>query len=354
MIDYIEISGFKSIKKIHLDLQPVNILIGANGSGKSNFISFFEFLNKLYDKKLSEYIALKGGEDKMLHKGSKITSNLSFEVSFNDEINGYSAELILGEEGLVFKTEHLLYEGTKGWNISTYRNEANIKTTDNFRAPYVKKYLDRLKKYHFHDTSKNSPFSKMSHIENDSYFLYEEGQNLAAFLYSIREENKTVYNRIVKTIQSIAPFFSDFYLQPNSEGYLRLNWQDKYSSIVYGPNDFSDGTLRFIALTTLFMQPNLPDTIIIDEPELGLHPFAITKLSGMIKSVVLKGSQVIVATQSTDLVNNFSPEQIITVDQVEGESLFKRLNSDELTQWLEEYSVGELWQRNILSGGQPK
>lgn len=354
MIDYIEISGFKSIKKIHLDLQPVNILIGANGSGKSNFISFFEFLNKLYDKKLSEYIALKGGEDKILHKGSKTTSNLNFEVSFNDEINGYSAELILGEEGLVFTKEYLLFKGKEGWNISTYRNEAHIKTTDNYRAPYVKKYLDRLKKYHFHDTSKNSPFSKMSHIENDSYFLYEEGQNLAAFLYSIREENKTVYNRIVKTIQSIAPFFSDFYLQPNSEGYLRLNWQDKYSSIVYGPNDFSDGTLRFIALTTLFMQPNLPDTIIIDEPELGLHPFAITKLSGMIKSVVLKGSQVIVATQSTDLVNNFSPEQIITVDQVEGESLFKRLNSDELTQWLEEYSVGELWQRNILSGGQPK
>jgi len=354
MMDYIKILGFKSIKEIDLELKPINILIGANGSGKSNFISFFEFLNNLYDKKLAEYIALKGGEDKILHKGSKITSHLNFEVSFNNEINGYSAELIFGEEGLIFKNEFLIYKGGKGWNISTYRNEANIKNTDNFRAPYVKKYLNRLKKYHFHDTSKNSPFTKMSHIENDSYFLYEEGQNLAAFLYTIRKENKTVYNRIIKVIQSIAPFFSDFFLQPNAEGFLKLNWQDKFSSVVYGANDISDGTLRFIALTTLFMQPDLPDTIIIDEPELGLHPFAITKLAGMIKSAATKGTQVIIATQSADLVNNFDPEHIITVDQINGESQFKRLQAEVLDHWLEEYSVGELWQRNILTGGQPK
>jgi predicted ATPase len=194
----------------------------------------------------------------------------------------------------------------------------------------------------------------MSHIENDSYFLYEEGQNLAAFLYTIREENKTVYNRIVKNIQSIAPFFSDFFLQPNAEGFVRLQWQDRYSSNVYGASDFSDGTMRFIALTTLFMQPELPQTIIIDEPELGLHPFAITKLAGMINIVANRGSQVIVATQSADLVNHFKAEQVITVDQVDGESLFKRLSADELSHWLDEYSIGDLWQRNIIQGGQPK
>ncbi|MFZ5429854.1 MAG: AAA family ATPase [Bacteroidota bacterium] len=353
-MDYIKISGYKSIKEIHLDLKPINILIGANGSGKSNFISFFEFLNNLYEKKLSEYVALKGGEDKLLHKGSKNTSELIFEVSFDHKKNGYSAHLIWGEDGLVFKNEFLLYKGDKSRNISTYRNEANIKSTDNSRAPYIKRYLDRLQKYHFHDTSKNSPFTKMSNVGTDSFFLYEEGQNLAAFLFDIRKENKTVYQRIIKTIQSIAPFFSDFFLQPNSEGYLKLTWQDKYGSIVYGPNDFSDGTLRFIALTTLFMQPRLPDTIIIDEPELGLHPFAIAKLAGMIKSAASKGKQVIVATQSMELVNHFTPEDIITVDQVEGESHFKRLQSEDLSHWLEEYSVGELWQRNILRGGQPK
>jgi predicted ATPase len=354
MIDYIKISGFKSIKEIKIDLKPVNVLIGANGSGKSNFISFFEFLNRLYDRKLTEYIALKGGEDKILHKGSKVTSNLKFEISFDNQINGYSANLLLGDEGFVFNNEYLLYKANKGWDISNYKKEANIKKTTDYRAPYVKKYLNSFKKYHFHDTSKNSPFTKMSHIENDSFFIYEEGHDLAAFLYSIRKNNKTIYNRIVKTVQSVAPFFTDFYLKPNSEGFLKLNWQDKYSSTIYGPNDFSDGTLRFTALTTLFMQPELPCTIIIDEPELGLHPFAISKLAGMIDSVASKGTQVILATQSADFVNHFYPEQIITVDHMEGESRFNRLKSEELSHWLDEYSVGELWQRNILTGGQPK
>lgn len=339
---------------MHLDLQPVNILIGANGSGKSNFISFFELLNKLYDRKLNEYVALRGGMDKILHKGSKTTTKQNFEISFNNKINGYSAELWAGAEGFHFANEYLIYKENKGWNISTFGNEASIKTTSNYRAKYVIRYLKSFKKYHFHDTSKNSPFTKMSNIETDSFFLYEEGQNLAAFLLTIREENKTVYHRIVKMTQSIAPFFSDFFLQPNSEGYLKLNWQDKYSSVVYGPNDFSDGTLRFIALATLFMQPKLPETIIIDEPELGLHPLAITKLAGMIKSVASKGTQVIVATQSVELVNHFSPEQLITVDQQDGESQFTRQDPERLSHWLKEYSVGELWQKDILTGGHPK
>ena len=167
------------------------------------------------------------------------------------------------------------------------------------------------------------------------------------------QKNKLVYNRIVNTIQSIAPFFSDFYFQPNQEGYIRLQWQDKYSSTIYGVTDLSDGTIRFIALTTLFLQPNLPTSIIIDEPELGLHPFAISKLAGMMQSIAARGVQVIAATQSSDLINHFEPHDIITVDQIGGESVFNRLNADDLSAWLDEYSVGDLWQRNIVQGGQP-
>jgi predicted ATPase len=157
----------------------------------------------------------------------------------------------------------------------------------------------------------------------------------------------------VKTIQSIAPFFSDFFFKPNNEGLLRLQWKSKYSSTIYGVNDLSDGTIRFIALSVLFLQPNLPSSIIIDEPELGLHPYAIAKLSGMIQSVAGRNTQVILATQSADLVNYFNPEDIITVDQVEGESKFNRLNNETFKSWLVEYSLGDLWQKNIVSGGQP-
>jgi len=352
-MDYIEISGYKSIHQERIDLKPINILIGANGSGKSNFISFFNFLNKLYNKNLNEYIALTGGENKLLHKGQKVTDQILFKVEFDKGTNGYSANLKLGTEGFVFTDERLIYKGDSGRNINRFGVEAKIKDTNDYRTKYIIRYLNGFRIYHFHDTSTKSPFTVLSHIENDMYYLYHDGANLPAFLYHIQQNNKIVYRRIIKTIQSIAPYFSDFVLLPNRESFIRLQWKDKYSDVVYGTTDLSDGTIRFIALTVLFLQPNLPDTIIIDEPELGLHPSAIAKLAGMIKSASSKKCQVIIATQSTDLISHFAPESIITIDQVDGCSKFNRLNSNTLHQWLQDYTVDDLWKRNIITTGQP-
>lgn len=352
-MDYIEISGYKSILSGRIDLKPINLFIGANGSGKSNFISIFDFLNRLYNRNLNEYIALSGGENKILHKGQKTTDTISLKIEFDNGNNGYSATLKLGTNGFVFTKELIIYRGDKGVDISFSERESRLKLTDNYRAKYVIRYLNGYRKYHFHDTSSKSPFTQLSHIENDIYYLYSTGANLAAFLYWIKESNKIVYNRIIKTIQSIAPYFLDFYFIPNNENLVRLQWKDKYSDSIYGATDLSDGTIRFIALTVLFLQPDLPDTIIIDEPELGLHPAAIAKLGGMIKSVSLKGCQVIIATQSTDLISHFSPDSIITVDQINGCSRFYRLNPEELQEWLEDYTIDDLWKRNIITTGQP-
>jgi predicted ATPase len=351
-MDYIEIEGYKSIRKAKVELRPINILIGANGAGKSNFISFFEFLNNLYERKLREYVGLNGGVDRMLFRGRKWTSRIYSRISFEGANNEYSFGINAGESEFVFTLEGLYFQGDR-LDIADFQPEANIKNTSIYRANYTREYLQGFKTYHFHDTGKSSPFNKDSHIQNDIYFLYQKGGNLAAFLYSIREEHPKVYSRIVKMIQSIAPFFSDFFLQPNQNDFIRLQWTDKYSDSIYGVSDFSDGTIRFIALTTLFLQPNLPSTLIIDEPELGLHPNAIEKLAGMIQSAAAKGCQVIVSTQSTDLVSSFGPEDIITVDLVEGESKFSRLKSEELSNWLDEYALGDLWKRNVIAGGQP-
>lgn len=352
-MDYLEIRGYKSIKSAHINFKPINLLIGANGSGKSNFISFFDFLNRLYNRKLNDYIALTGGKNKILHKGAKVTQEIFFRTEFELGKNGYSANLTLGNDGFIFTDERLIFRSDKGKDISNSDSEARIKIDDNFRAKCIIHYLSRFRKYHFHDTSSQSPFTQLSHIKNDVNFLYPNGRNLAAFLFEIQKTNKIVYNKIIKTIQSIAPYFSDFYFNPNDEDYVRLLWNDRYSDTTYGPNDLSDGTIRFIALVTLFMQPNLPDTIIIDEPELGLHPSAIAKLAGMIKSVASKKCQVIVATQSTDLLSHFTAEDVITVDQINGESVFKRLESESLIQWLEDYTIDDLWKRNIITTGQP-
>lgn len=351
-MDFVEIEGYKSIRNQKIELAPINILIGANGSGKSNFISFFDFLNRLYERKLNDYIELNGGPDKILHKGLKVTDKIKFKIEFDDQQNGYIALLKAGTNGFVFLSERIAFKGDSGKDISESNRESNLKITDNYRAKYIIKYLTKFRKYHFHDTSDSSPMNTLSHIENDSYFLYGDASNIAAYLFNIVENHKKVYNRIIKTIQSIAPYFSDFYFKVNRNDHIRLQWTDRYSDTIYGPTDLSDGTLRFIALTVLFMQPELPNTIIIDEPELGLHPTAISKLAGMIQSVASKSCQVILATQSTDLLSHFLPEDIIAVDQVNGESKFSRLNSDTLGAWLDEYTIDDLWKRNIITSGQ--
>ncbi len=357
MIDKIKIQGYKSIKDIELALKPINLLIGANGSGKSIFLSFFEFLNYLYEQKLQEYIALRGGQEKFFFQGVKTTESIKSHVSFNNGRNGYSFTLTAGEDEPIFTEEGLWYRQNE-WHEIPNKKEASIKFHNkdhhNYnRSTYIRGFLKSFKKFHFHDTGPKSRFNNHSHIQNDTYFLYENGGNIPTYLFRIYNENPMIYKRIIYTIQSIAPYFSDFYFQPNESGYLKLQWTDKYSNTIYGVNDLSDGTLRFIALCVLFLQPELPETIIIDEPELGLHPTAITKLSGLIKSVVQKKTQVIVATQSADLINHFKPEDVVTVDQINGASEFHRLDKQNLEQWLEEYSIGDLWMRNILEKGQP-
>ncbi len=350
----IEIKGYKSIRELSISLRSINILIGANGSGKSNFLLFFDFLKQIYNRNLQEFVALKG-IDTFLYKGDKVTDEISTYLSFKGT-NGYSFTLKKGDTGLIFTKEGMWYDNPHYENpidIASFGNESTLRYQTAPRANYIRDYINQLAKYHFHDTGENSPFNKESNIENDKFKLYEKGNNIAAFLYNVQKENKIVYNLIVRTIQSIAPYFLDFFFRPEVNGNIKLRWQSKHSSTIYGANDLSDGTIRFIALAVLFMQPNIPKTIIIDEPELGLHPTAIAKLAGLVKSVSSKNCQVIIATQSTDLISHFDPEDIITVDQINGESVFERLSSEALKQWLEDYTIDDLWKRNILSTGQP-
>lgn len=357
-MDYIEIKGYKSFKDLKLKLRNINLLIGANGSGKSNFLSFFELLNALYERRLSEYVAMRGRQEKFLFDGPKITDSIYGRIDNGG--NRYSFQLKNGDDGFFFLHELIGYTSPMrviddDREISTYGREANIRDYNGLRrGDYIKQYLASIKKYHFHDTGRTSPFTKASNINNDKYYLYSNGGNLAAFLYAIQQNAPLSYNRILRVIQSIAPYFNNFYFHPDENGNVRLLWHDKFSETIYGPTDFSDGTIRFIALTTLFLQPTAPKIIIIDEPELGLHPFAIMKLAGLIHSTAQRGTQVIIATQSAELISHFNPADVITVNQVEGSSVLRRLDGESLQQWLDNYSLGDLWQQNILKGGQPR
>lgn len=354
-MDKIRIKGYKSFDDLNFYLRRINLLIGSNGAGKSNFLSFFEFLAAVYNQGLEPFVAMRGGVDKFLHQGRKVTETI--EAQIIQDRNSYRLILREADGKLIVENEQLGYRYAGNWDyatISTFSTEAKIKSYNGMkRGDYVREYLSHIRKFHFHDTGSRSPFASECHIKNDAQVLYEHGENLAPILYRIQQENPQIYHRIILIIQSVAPYFSDFYFNPSPADTLRLLWQDKYSTMIYGPNDLSDGTIRFIALVVLFMQPWLPKVIIIDEPELGLHPMAIQKLAGLIKIASQRGTQIIIATQSAELISNFEPEDVITVNQTNGQTTMKRLDSMELQHWLDDYTLGDLWKQNILKGGQP-
>ena len=362
-LEWISINGFKSIKAIEkLPLSRINVIIGANGSGKSNFISAFSFLHAIREGGLQTYVKSAGGADRILHFGAKETEELSISIAFTGETNQYKIALIPTADDALVPSDEWAYYWNKAQHpqpliisFPTNGDEAGVsQPTEKSVFTYVKKHLDRWRLYHFHDVSRASPMKKSAPI-NDNRFLRQDGANLAAFLYFLKEKRPVEYGLIRATVQRVAPFFDDFILEPlNLEnGFVRIEWRHKGSDAYFDVSSFSDGTLRFIALATLFLQPEetRPSVIIVDEPELGLHPFAITMLASMAKSASEK-SQVILSTQSPLLLDKFEPEDVLIADREDGATIIRRLEPSELTEWLEEYSLGELWEKNEL-GGRP-
>jgi len=362
MLQKILIENYKSIKKVEIDISNINILIGSNGAGKSNFISFFKLLNSLIKEKLQNYIAEESGANNVFHHGLKSSGYLKGMVSFrnNTNINDYEFELKPNSEGGVFfseenpayTTEH--YGKTYDYgNMATGNSETNLRYETRTALKYLKERLNELRLYHFHDTSKTA-LVKQSFNIHDNEVLYEDARNLAAFLFRLSLKKPKILKKIEKTIRLIAPYFDGFILKPSvfNEEEIRLGWKEKDSDMLFNASHLSDGTLRMICLVTLFLQPNPPKIIILDEPELGLHPFALTVLSDLIKKVALEEIQVIVSTQSVPLIENFTIDDIIIVEKMGRESIFKKLDKEFLKEWVDEYSIGELWGKNLL-GGRP-
>ncbi len=368
MLERILLQGYKSIHEADIELRPINVLIGANGSGKSNFISLFKFMNRLVNQDLQKYVLQSGGADQFLHYGRKKTERLHIELWFsknNNLANSYECSLIPTAEDLLLFEKEAIYFHHQDRYRQPYIEAKSLQVHKETILPDWKQEgiqvassifesIQSWQLYHFHDTSDSAKVKQTGDI-HDNLFLRPDASNLAAYLFLLKKTKPDYYRNIVETIRLAAPFFGDFILRPSpfNPEKIRLEWKEKGSDILFGPNSLSDGTLRFICLTTLFMQPpeKLPSTIVLDEPELGLHPYAIALLADMVRSVA-KHTQVILATQSVTLVNQFLPEDILVVDRIEGKTIFRRLTEKEMASWLEDYGLGDLWEKNLL-GGRP-
>lgn len=355
-LQHIKLKGFRSIRALDLELTPLNILIGPNGAGKSNFISFFKFMNKLQEKELQLHVRTQlNGADRTLFFGRRTTDKLVIDLHFSP--NGYQAELVpTTDDTLVFAKECALFYGNEiGYQGGTQLHhlakagdfESALPKPGTFRpAEHVARYLQDWKVYHFHDTSDTAKVKAAYSIHANNR-LMAQGENLAAFLYGIREN--AAYTRIVRTIQRVAPFFHDFVFQPEPNDLIRLRWKHKGSDDYFDATMLSDGTLRFICLATLLLQPRLPTIILLDEPELGLHPFAMQLLAALMRSASEK-TQIIASTQSVTLANQFGWQDVVVVDQVDNASVFRRLQESEVAEWLKQYKLGDVWEMNVLGG----
>lgn len=352
----IDISGYRSIKQCSIELKKTNVLIGSNGAGKSNFISVFSLLQNILAKNLQVAVA-QSGVNLLFYHGRKVTSEIAFEVFF--EKNSYGFVLIPTDDNrIVFQKEYFGYHGqwenesnvSRGHSESMWRVGSQNKL-DQYIQPILEKQNWRV--YHFHDTGRNAKIKQEHNIANNKALLYDAG-NLAAFLYRLKKHHEKSYTDIVRTVQLIAPYFDDFVLEPQegNDEHIVLKWRQKGCEDIFNASQLSDGTLRFICLTTLLLQPHelQPATIIVDEPELGLHPYAITIFAEMVQQLPDE-KQIIISTQSVELLDQFDAEDVIVVDRGDSGSVFKRLNTEELSAWLEnDYALGELWKKNVLGG----
>lgn len=370
-IHRIELSGFKSIQHTNLQLGPLSVLIGANGAGKSNFLSAFKLLNALTEQNLQTFVGRQGGASALLHYGPKRTPGLSLHLAFHADAgeNVYWAEfvhvapdtLIFANEAIAFhrigKDPRIPHSFGGGHRESLLSETIDAKGPATKNAQFIKYRLDRSRSYHFHDTSDTAAVKQYASV-NDNRYLHGDAGNLAAFLLMLRSAHPGHYAQIRDTVRLVFPRFDDFVTEPSrlNMRQVLLTWRERGSDHEFGPHQLSDGTLRFICLATLLLQPfdhpNAPFTITLDEPELGLHPYAITILASLLRGASER-VQIVVSTQSASLLGAVDdPSAVVVVDRTATSSRLEHPDPTTMEAWLEEYTLGDIWEKGVL-GGRP-
>ncbi|MCY4170618.1 MAG: AAA family ATPase [Bacteroidetes bacterium] len=379
-IDHFSVSGFKSIRNVDkFELGPVTILIGDNGTGKSNLLSFFNMFAALSQERLQEFVHDEGGPDALLFGGRKHTSRIQAGLSFNNNNCEYEFSLESKDNSLIFSHEKTI-PGIESddddadlsyldFLIGGYRtdNEASVwpggnketflaKTHESLFTSYVLPQMKSWQIFHFQNMCHTARVRNHSDI-CDNLWLKPDASNLSLNLFYLKEKYPNHYRRIVQVTNVFAPFFVDFVLngENSTRDSLQLEWYHASGGqeSLYSPQQLSDGLLRFICLSTLLNQPHSmqPSLILIDEPELGLNPYALALLSEMIQSAA-NYKQVIISTQSPELINNFDPQDIVVVSRQNDETVLDRLDLDRLDIWFENHSLGDLWKMNVI-GSRP-
>ena len=357
-LERISIHGFKSIEHLeNFEIRPLNILIGANGSGKSNFLSFFSLLRAMCGLSLpflpvsglANYVAAFGGSETLLFNGARQSRSLS--ASLESEGQRYEFVLVPADGGRLCLTNGHKDSVSHDASLPSGHAPRHLACEKEFhdRESPLHRAIASWIPYHFHETGVGSALRKCAHVF-DVASLRPDGSNLAPFLLHLRWKAPKNSQRLAETVRLLEPSFEDFCFGTPFEEQVSLAWKERHSDSIVHACQLSDGTLRFLALATALLQPDPPSLLLIDEPELGLPPLALALLAELIQSAACR-SQIVLATQSADLLDFFTLEDVVIVTRQRGASVFSRPRSDEYAAWLKEYSLGDLWRKNVLAAG---
>lgn len=358
----VTIEGFRSLRSIQkLELPLLTVLIGANGAGKSTLIRFFEMLSwMLKAKNLQEFIVRHGGGEDQFFMGARTTPRIHAELrlettSGNNDYRFDLAHLSAGDTVMVMNeayrfSAHGIATPARWTEIGSVGKESGLLDEKGRTAKTISNLLRQCSTYQFHDTSINATIHHRWDI-TESFRLRSDGGNLAAVLLDLKNNDSKRYELIERQVQRVLPAFRSFALEPEA-GKVLLRWTGRQGDKVFGSHLTSDGSLRLFCLLTLLNLPpdRLPDVMFFDEPELGLHPHAITLVAEMFKRLS-KIRQIFIATQSPYMVDCFELDNIIVAGANQGETVLRHLPRAEYQQWLDdEYTLSDIWLKQAIGG----
>ena len=360
-LDNITLRGYRSIRSLeNFELRDVNVFVGANGAGKSNFLSFFSLLRSMMSGTFESFMNRHGTSDDLLYNGPQVTDCIFAQMLFG--ARGYRFRLLPTANQKLALTDEACYSqnAQHGWSSlpqtgdgsSALVHEVRSRVGDSEHSRSVYEAVNSWRIYHFHDTSITAGMRRYAIVE-DKELLRENASNIAPLLLHMRTSSRVQYESVVRYVQALMPAFEDFILTPQTvrngeQCIVRLDWKQRGTDYPMPPYTLSDGTIRFICLAVALLQPEPPTALFVDEPELGLHPEGIDLLAELLISSS-RQTQVIVATQSPLLLNHFSVEDVVVARWHAGATEFERLNEEDYRQWLDDFSLGDLWAKNVIS-----
>lgn len=386
------VEGFRSLKDVTVKLKPLNILIGPNAGGKSNFISAMELFHDAVSGNLNDSIIKKhGGMIPILwnnetndikftsitrtYRRAKISkSNKKFirhdyEVEYLFRIRqiGNSGNYIIKEEKLsssdisdilrnllkreIFSRVQFFEDGVILLEpLETAISQLSSDKKGGFSDEFV--FFCEGWKFYYDMKSGSDSECRKSTVARSEKQLEANGDNLIAVLHTLYTGNKTFRKQLNETLA--AAFEGDFdelTFPPAEDGRVYMRWRAKSLKRELSPADLSDGTIRFLMLAAILLNPDPPPLVCIDEPELGLHPSMLHIIAEMMKDATNR-TQLVVSTHSPQLVSEFTddPESVLVVEKKDGATTMERLEKKKLAKWLKEYTLGRLWLDGEIGG----